>query len=135
MTVEPVFSVSVPFPGADLSPNTRSHFFCLHHAKKKFKRQVYGIMRCAEGLRDFKAAIKTADRATMQLVFCPNQKRRYDVDNLIARMKSGIDAIAECLEVNDSMFDYQAGVVYDAEIQNVVLVKFILKGINDASMV
>ena len=40
----------------------------------------------------------------VQLDFYPPSKRRYDLDNAIAAMKSSLDGIADALSVDDSRF-------------------------------
>ena len=40
----------------------------------------------------------------LTLCFCPPTKRRYDRDNLVARMKAGLDGVAEALGIDDQLF-------------------------------
>ena len=39
------------------------------------------------------------------MLFIPPDKRSYDRDNLVARMKSGIDGLADALRINDKRFN------------------------------
>ena len=39
------------------------------------------------------------------MTFIPPDKRSYDRDNLVARMKSGIDGLADALGINDKRFN------------------------------
>ena len=39
------------------------------------------------------------------MVFIPPDKRNYDRDNLVARMKSGIDGLADAMRINDKRFN------------------------------
>jgi crossover junction endodeoxyribonuclease RusA len=36
--------------------------------------------------------------------FCPPDKRKRDLDNLLARMKAGLDGLADALGVDDTIF-------------------------------
>lgn len=42
----------------------------------------------------------------IELIYCPPTKRLCDLDNLLARTKHGIDALAEALGVDDQIFEY-----------------------------
>ena len=44
--------------------------------------------------------------AHVTLCFCPPDRRRRDLDNLLASFKQGIDAISEAMGVDDSKFSY-----------------------------
>lgn len=46
------------------------------------------------------------DRAHLTLRFCPPDRRRRDLDNMLASFKQGIDAIAARLGVDDYRFDF-----------------------------
>ena len=39
------------------------------------------------------------------MTFIPPDKRSYDRDNLVARMKAGIDGLADALRINDKRFN------------------------------
>jgi Holliday junction resolvase RusA-like endonuclease len=47
----------------------------------------------------------------VHLTFYPPDNRRYDGDNLLARMKSGLDGLADALKVDDSKFDISYNIV------------------------
>lgn len=40
----------------------------------------------------------------LRLVFFPPDRRHYDLDNLHARMKAGLDGLCDALEINDRRF-------------------------------
>ena len=44
---------------------------------------------------------------TLDIEFIEPDKRRRDLDNMLASIKSGIDGIADALGVNDSRFIYK----------------------------
>ncbi|MCJ8139596.1 hypothetical protein [Falsirhodobacter halotolerans] len=44
----------------------------------------------------------------MQLIFCPPPvKRKRDMDNAVASMKSGLDGIADALKIDDSEWEWE----------------------------
>lgn len=48
---------------------------------------------------------------TLALTFHPPTRASYDEDNLVARMKSGLDGLADGLGVNDKLFRLAAPVI------------------------
>lgn len=86
----------MPWPPADLSPNARIHWAALARAKKKFREEC-GWQAKAQGAWPIKA-----DRIAVAFTFYPPSRRRIDLDNCIARMKAGIDGIADVVGVDDS---------------------------------
>lgn len=40
----------------------------------------------------------------LTLEFVPPDRRSYDRDNLVARMKSGLDGLADAFKINDKQF-------------------------------
>lgn len=42
-----------------------------------------------------------ADKLHLSLTFYPPTRRAFDLDNALARMKSGLDGLADVLEVDD----------------------------------
>lgn len=40
----------------------------------------------------------------LDLTFVPPTRHSYDRDNLVARMKSGLDGLADALDINDKRF-------------------------------
>lgn len=91
-----MMTLVMPWPSADLSPNARIHWAVLARAKKAY-RETCGWQAKAQGARPIKA-----DRLDVAFTFYPPSKRRIDLDNCIARMKSGIDGIADVVGVDDS---------------------------------
>jgi crossover junction endodeoxyribonuclease RusA len=94
-------SFSLPFPPVELSPNSRKHWAVMARAKKVYRAS--SRLYCFQALKGRKVQ---ADRVVVTLVFYPPDKRRRDKDNLLARMKAGIDGIADAVGIDDSRFDY-----------------------------
>lgn len=91
-------SLVLPWPPASLSPNTRQHWSRLAHAKKSYREACFYTVK-SQGAKRLKA-----ERLHVSLVFVPPTRRAYDLDNALARMKSGLDGLADALGVDDSLW-------------------------------
>jgi crossover junction endodeoxyribonuclease RusA len=87
---------TLPWPPADLSPNARGHWSKLARAKKAYRSA------CACTAKQQGAQTLAADALHLTLTFHAPTKRAYDLDNALARMKSGLDGLADVLGVDDS---------------------------------
>lgn len=87
----------LPWPPSILSPNYRAHWAKKAKAKKKFKSDCYYSV-C--GLK----RPKIDASSVLVLTFFPPDKRRFDSDNILARLKSGLDGVCEAWRVNDYQF-------------------------------
>lgn len=86
----------LPWPSNVLSPNARVHWRTLARAKKQTKEFAH-YTALAAGLGKI-----PADTLTARYTFYPPNRRRFDLDNLIGRMKAGQDGIALAIGVDDS---------------------------------
>jgi crossover junction endodeoxyribonuclease RusA len=89
------------WPDKGLSPNARLH----HHAKAKLtklaRESAYWLTKQAW------IATPEGDAEIMiHLDFHPPDKRRRDLDGMLASAKAQIDGMADALEVNDYRFAY-----------------------------
>lgn len=103
----PALEFELPWPNKKLSPNARTHWAALAGAKSEYKRNAQLIT--ANAILAAQLAWKNRpdwSRAKIQLVFCPPKNFAYDLDNALARLKSGIDGIANALAVDDVGFSY-----------------------------
>lgn len=103
-----MIDIVLPWPPNELSPNGRNHWAKVARAKKAYRASC-SLAAIAHGAKRIKA-----EKLHISLTFYPPNKRRHDLDNLLARMKSGIDGIADALGVDDSNFSlsiYMAGMV------------------------
>jgi len=91
-----MMTLVMPWPSTDLSPNARVHWAVLARSKKAY-REACGWQAKAQGARRL-----SAERLEVTFTFYPPTKRRIDLDNCIARMKAGIDGIADVVGVDDS---------------------------------
>lgn len=88
--------ITLPWPPKELSPNARMHHMALHKAKKAYKAACMWQAK-AQGIKRIEA-----DRLHLHLVFFKPTRRAMDLDNTLARMKSGLDGLSELLGVDDS---------------------------------
>ena len=89
----------LPWPPPELSPNSRIHWAKKFAAKRKYRSHC-DIVVLDQG-------VKTLDPEAdyvLHMTFIPPDKRHYDVDNLIARMKSGLDGLCDALDIDDQRF-------------------------------
>lgn len=93
-----MLTITLPWPPSALSPNTRhAHWSQLARAKARYREDCH-LEALACGARK----MASDARPHLHLTFVPPDKRRRDLDNLIASMKSGLDGIADALGVDDS---------------------------------
>jgi crossover junction endodeoxyribonuclease RusA len=87
--------ITLPWPPKELSPNARQHWSKLARAKKAY-RAACAVQAQAQGAKRIQA-----ERLHVALVFYPPTRRAFDLDNMLARMKSGLDGLADVLGVDD----------------------------------
>ena len=91
------WSFELPWPPQELSPNYRAHWTKTAKAKKRYRAAcraagaAAGLAAIPEGARDVFIA----------LAFVLPDRRSRDLDNLLARMKSGLDGLADAMGVDD----------------------------------
>lgn len=130
-----LLTIELPWPGTKLSPNTRQQHHALAKAKRNYRAQCKNATKAQIGdatlvrwpvqiveLNAEKITTVAALRFRM-LFYPPDAKRSYDRDNLIARMKSGIDGMCDALRIDDSTFVEAAGRIVHAVHGGRVLVE------------
>ena len=88
--------IILPWPPSELSPNKRQHWAQLAKAKKLYRAA------CATQARLQGLDRMAVNAVHLKLTFHPPTRRRFDLDNLLARMKSGLDGLADVIGVDDS---------------------------------
>lgn len=88
--------LTLPWPPKELSPNARVHWRTLGTVKKAYRAA------CAWTAREQGARRMDAEKLHLSLVFYAPSRRAYDLDNALARMKAGLDGLADVLGVDDS---------------------------------
>ena len=95
--------IELPWPSPALSPNARGHWSKRAKAAKAYRLECFLITK--------QAGIKAPEGKILWTVeFFPPSRRAYDDDNLLARMKSARDGIADALGVDDRRFVTQFSV-------------------------
>lgn len=87
--------LTLPWPTPGLNPNARLHWRELAKQKQQYREACAWTAR-----REGATAIKAAG-LHLTLTFYPPTKRKYDLDNALASMKSGLDGVADVLGVDD----------------------------------
>tara|TARA_B100000678_G_C17893172_1_gene376205 strand:+ start:142 stop:489 length:348 start_codon:yes stop_codon:yes gene_type:complete len=89
----------LPYPPARLNPNGQhGHWRTKQTAAKSYRADCMTLCR-AQGVGK-----ATLDRAHLTIRFCPPDRRRRDLDNMLSAFKQGIDAISESIGIDDSHF-------------------------------
>lgn len=91
-------TVTLPWPAKELSPNARVHWAKKAKAAKTYRSDCHYSTKMARMVVDWTGPIH------LHMEFCMPDKRRRDWDNMLASVKSGIDGMADALQVNDRRF-------------------------------
>lgn len=94
--------VELPFPSPKLSPNARLHWAVVSKAKKAYRSACYFVALSA--YQPFTLDWTPTTKLRLAFTFYPPTNRKYDWDNLIARMKAGIDGLADGFGIDDKHF-------------------------------
>jgi crossover junction endodeoxyribonuclease RusA len=95
-------AAELPWPPAKLSPNgSRGSYFAHAKASRKYRGDCLIFLRSQNVPR-----LYVDPPVMLELIFCPPTRQLSDLDNLLARCKHGIDALAEVMGVNDQAFEY-----------------------------
>ena len=97
-----MIEIVLGWPPSDLSPNARLHWAKLARAKKQYRKASFSVSK--EQLKKIKTD-SIPEKLVLEMTFIPPDRRSYDRDNLVARMKSGIDGLADALKINDKRFN------------------------------
>lgn len=92
------WSVDLPWPPKELSPNARQNWAKAARARKAYRARCGAIGTAAGG----RVLAGVSERLRVHLAFFPPDRRPRDWDNLLASMKSGLDGLADATGVDDS---------------------------------
>ena len=99
-----MIEIVLGWPPTDLSPNARKHWAVVAKAKRQYRKDCFSVSK--EQLKKYRGVYKNIpEKLVLEMTFLPPDKRNYDRDNLVARMKSGIDGLADALGINDKRFN------------------------------
>ena len=90
--------LTLDWPPSILSPNNRSHWARKAKVKAKFRSDCFYLAK------SIPLPLFVDGNISVTIVFNPPTKRKYDIDNLLASMKSGLDGVADAWGVNDTRF-------------------------------
>lgn len=85
-----------PWPPAPLRPNVKTHWATKAKSTKEYKEACYYLTK--------EQNLPTREYTELHLIFSPPSKRHYDLDNLLASMKAGLDGMSLALNINDKCF-------------------------------
>lgn len=91
------FTLTLPWPPRELSPNGRVHWAKKSKAAKQY-RMTCRLLCMAAGL------VAPAGAVRLLIEFVPPDARRRDDDNCLAAFKAGRDGLADALGIDDSRF-------------------------------
>ncbi len=93
-----MITIILPWPPAELSPNARKHWRALAPIRAKYRQDChYAALAAKPG--------RLSGRHHLRADFIPPNARHLDRDNLLARIKNGLDGMADALGINDREFD------------------------------
>ena len=95
--------IKLPFPDASLFPNRKNgkHWTATSAAKDAQKNDAYMLTK--QAMQEQPSSFGEAD-IPLSLVYLTPDKRKRDLDNMLAASKSLIDGMAQALGVDDSRF-------------------------------
>lgn len=107
--------VTLPWPPKELSPNQKAHW-----AKKaRFAKQYR--LTCWALTKEAKLEANKDGKIHLEITFFPPDKRHRDADNMVAAIKSGLDGVADALQVNDKRF--LPMFIFSEEVKGMVEIK------------
>lgn len=117
------YLIRLPWPPSVLSPNARGHWSKKSSAAKKYRGDAR-LLSQAMGCRAL-----GCKSLTVEITFCPPDKRHRDTDNMLASIKSGLDGIADATGVDDSRWHY--GIARGEPVKGGAVLVHVLPGRGD----
>ena len=96
--------ITLAWPDSLLSPNRVANWRKKATARKVARARAAIATRSGVGSL---GAMPPDASLEVSLTFCPPDKRKRDMDNVLSSLKSAIDGMADALSVNDSLFVYR----------------------------
>lgn len=91
-------SVTIPWPHKDLSPNARKHRMAIVGLRKAARADAAWCCKAAK----MNFAHLADVGLHLRITFNPPDKRRRDLDNMLASIKSQLDGVSDVIGVDDS---------------------------------
>jgi crossover junction endodeoxyribonuclease RusA len=97
--------IELPWPPTALRPNAPSpgNWRRKFEAAKRYKSDC--LILCLAG--KLKAVMPEEGNLWLRIEFRPPDRRRRDLDNMIASFKAGIDAVSDAIGIDDYLFSLQ----------------------------
>lgn len=111
---------TLPWPQSKLSPNARVHWSTLAREKKAYRSACW--LTALDQLHGWRPEVPEGP-LLVELEFVPPNRRSYDRDNLIARIKSGLDGLSDALRIDDKRFSTLTARVNAEQIGGLVRVR------------
>ncbi|MDB5887036.1 MAG: hypothetical protein JWR74_3207 [Polaromonas sp.] len=94
----------LPWPPAELNPNRKNgkHWSSTHAIKTRYLSDCRLLVVQAMQAAGY---VPPAGVLALTITFAAPDKRRRDVDNLLASLKSGLDGVSQALGVDDQHFE------------------------------
>lgn len=90
-------TVTLPWPPASLKPNSRKKHLHSTSDRKRYKSTCWALC---------KAAKMDGSLTHLDITFRPPSARKFDLDNLLASVKYGLDGMALALGVDDYCWSF-----------------------------
>ncbi len=97
-------TITLVWPDPLLSPNRVANWRKKAVAKKAARARAAIATRAGGGTL---GAMPPDTSLEVSLTFCPPDKHKRDMDNVLSSLKSAIDGVADALAVNDCLFVYR----------------------------
>lgn len=94
-------TIGLPWPPSELSPNGRRDRRATTRARAKYREAGFYAAK--------EAKVKIPADALLWVTFCPPDRIRRDLDNLLGRIKYGLDGIAKASGVDDYGWSFVLG--------------------------
>jgi crossover junction endodeoxyribonuclease RusA len=94
--------IDLPFPDSDLSPNARKHWTAKQEPKKAARDT--GFYLALPFRLDHDEGISHGEDIELQVNILPPDRRKHDIDNVLAAMKPYLDGVCTALEIDDAQF-------------------------------
>ena len=91
--------VDLPWPPVALWPNRRVHWNAKAREASNYRHAAFYSVNPKDA-----KAFRATETIPVSVTFCPPDKRRRDLDNMLAAIKAGLDGIALALDVDDAAF-------------------------------
>ena len=91
-------TIFLEWPNPGLSPNSRKHY----REKAKLVSVARQMAHLLTSQYDIPPCFSPDAPLETRLTFFPPDKRKRDIDNLLASMKSSLDGIFDALKMNDN---------------------------------